>query len=452
MGWLDHRRRIAVTGLAGAGKTVFLLSLLQNIEHFNPNRFRLAGGGSLGAFRELAPATAGFELFPRTRLRARLIATQDIAWPEKTRNIYCCRCAFDYSGLGLGGQLWNILSRRPWLGRRRVEWEFLDFPGERFSDALMARHASFPAWSDAVMELWEISEPSRRGMDGFLSLMAASLSASGEELLLAYKRCLAAIVHGKNQLITPSTFMLGPEAGEPLAPADLLDGGTGRLSGLPGGEFVPLSRDFRAARPDLTEIFSRHYGRYREELILPVFNAVNACDVLLVLVDIPGILSGGVGRYNDASHLLEILADVVVPSGWFSSGVKRLALIAAKADMIHARDQDSLAALADDMLRLIRNRRPEIGQTASFPVASWVSARSVDLDDGGRALQGIPARSGGRETRIFRVPELRPEWPGDWEPEDPAYSYPRLSPPRLANQFIAPEQWNLEKVFNFILA
>ncbi|MCC8109336.1 MAG: hypothetical protein LIQ30_09920, partial [Planctomycetes bacterium] len=64
-------------------------------------------------------------------------------------------------------------------------------------------------------------------------------------------------------------------------------------------------------------------------------------------------------------------------------------------------------------------------------------------------LRGIPARDS--EVRVFRVPELRPDWPADWPAEDPRYSYPRLSPPPLANRFMAPEQRNVDKVFDFIM-
>ena len=452
MARLVHDRRIAVTGLAGAGKTVFLLSLLQNMEHFNPGRFRIAGGAGIGAFRELsADKDDRVPVFPRARLRSRLIASQDISWPEKTGSVHRFRCAFDYSNLGLGARLINTLARGYWMSRR-VHWEFLDFPGERFADALIVRSGSFPAWSDCLLEAWEVNEPLRNAMDDYLALLARSFAVSEKEILLSYKRCLSTAAAGKNQLVTPSSFMLGPEDGSTLSLEELQAGGAGRISGLPGGEFAPLPRGFRDARPDLNEIFSRNYSRYRDESALPIFGAVNGCDTLLVVVDIPGIVSGGVGRYNDASHLLEILADNVSPSGWFSGGVGRLALIAAKADMIHVRDQDSLRALADDMLRLIRNRRPEIDRTAVFPVSAWVSAQSVDLEDGSRALRGIPARGGDGMEKVFRVPELKEEWPGDWKAEDPAYSYPRLSPPRLANRFTAPRQWNLEKVFDFIIS
>ncbi len=448
MRWLDHERRIAVTGLAGSGKTVFLLSLLQSMEHFSPVRFRLAGGGEISAFREI-PVHGDFEPFPRARLRAKLLASQNVGWPEKTRDIYRFRCSFNYSRLGLASRLWNTVAKRAWLSRR-VEWDILDFPGERLSDSLVAKHADFAAWSDELLELWETTDRLRDCMGEFLALMEGERRPVDTELVAAYKKCLAGMVNTKNQLITPSTFMLDQGGVGVFSRRDVEDGGANRVSGLVGAEFAPLARAFRTANPDLAERFAVHYRKYRDQVATPLFTAINGCDTLLILVDIPGILSGGVGRYNDTNHLIESLAGNITPSSWFFTRVDKAALVASKSDMIHARDQDSLKELIDDMLRVARNRQPDIRRYESFVASAWVSSESVDLEGGGRALRGIPARDG--EVRVFRVPELAPDWPGDWQPEDPRFSYPRLSPPRLANRFVAPEQRNLDKIFDFIIS
>jgi predicted YcjX-like family ATPase len=273
------------------------------------------------------------------------------------------------------------------------------------------------------------------------------------EIVDSYKRCLAGMVHNKNQMITPSTFMLGhgADGGRGVFTAeDAEAGGRDRVSGLPGAEFSPLPRAVREANPGVALRFAGHYGRYRAEVVSPLFAAINGCDTLLVLIDIPGILSGGVGRYNDTNHLIETLAGAIVPSRLFSTNVDKIAFVASKADMVHARDQDNLRELAEDMLRIARNKQPGLRRYESFVASSWVSAESVDLDNGDRALRGVPARDS--EVRVFRVPELKPDWPADWAPEDPRYSYPRLSPPPLANRFMAPEQRNIDKIFDFIIS
>lgn len=448
MRWLDHERRIAVTGLAGSGKTVFLLSLLQHMEHFDPDRFRIGSGAQLGAFRELR-VEGDFDPFPRARLRAKMMESQDLGWPEKTRDIYRYRCSFEYSGLGMASRLWNTVSKMSWLSRR-VEWDVLDFPGERLSDALIAGRESFADWSDELLELWHSYDRLRSCMRPYLDALGRAPAAGDEPLVDVYKRCLSGMVHNKNQLITPSTFMLDHGSGSVFGIKDVENEGRDRVSGLRDAEFAPLSRAFRTEHPEVAARFEEHYARYRDRVVLPLFNAINSCDTLLVLIDIPGILSGGVGRYNDTNHLLETLAGTIVPSSLFIDNVDKAAFIASKADMVHARDQDSLMELVEDMMRIARNKQPGVRRYESFVASAWVSAESLTLDDGSRALRAVPARD--TEQRVFRVPELHPEWPGDWASEDPRYSYPRLSPPRLANRFQAPPQRNLDKIFDFIMA
>ncbi len=448
MRWLDTERRIALTGLAGSGKTVFLLSLLQHMEHFDPARFRLAGNARLGAFREL-PASGAFQPFPRTRLRARLMEAQNVGWPEKTRDIYNFRCSFLYSGLSLPSRIWNTVRHGDWLGRR-VEWDILDFPGERLSDALIARHESFGEWSDELLELWDTYDRLRNAMAPYLALLAGAVPPVDDEIVERYKQCLAGMVHSKFQMITPSTFMLDRGERGAFTAADVETGGRNRVSGTEGAEFSPLPRAFRLGNPGVAARFAEYYRRYREDVVSPLFGAVNSCDTLLVLVDIPGILSGGVGRYNDTNHLMEALAETLVPSGIWATHVDKVGFVASKSDMAHARDQDNMRELVEDMMRIARNRRPEVRRYESFVSSSWVSAESVDLENGDRALRGIPARD--RGVRVFRVPELKPEWPADWGAEDPAYSYPRLSPPPLANRFMAPEQRNVDRIFDFIVS
>ena len=448
MRWLDSERKIAITGLAGAGKTVFLLSLLQHLEHFDPDRFHLARNAQIGAFREL-PVHGDFDPFPRTRLRARLMERQNVGWPEKTRDIYNYRCSFSYSRLNLASRLWNTVRTGSWLNAR-IEWDILDFPGERFSDALIAHHESLADWSDEVLGLWDSYDRLREVMREYHDLLAKPVAPVDMEVVDTYKKCLARMVHNKNQMITPSTFMLGRGTDGVFTAADVETGGRHRFSGLPGAEFAPLPREFRTANQGLAARFNEYYRHYRRTVIRPLFDAVNGCDTLLVLIDIPGILSGGVGRFNDANHLIETLAGGIVPSGFFTTNVDKIGFVASKADMVHARDQDNMRQLVEDMMRIARNKQPGVRRYEAFVASSWVSATSVDLEDGGRALRGIPVRD--TEPRVFRVPELRPDWPPDWPPEDPRYSYPRLSPPPLANRFLAPEQRNLDRIFEFIVS
>ncbi len=335
-----------------------------------------------------------------------------------------------------------------------MEWDILDFPGERLSDALIAKHDSFGNWSDELLELWDSYDRLRNDAAEYLALLAGPVPPVDVEIVDSYKRCLAGMVHNKHQMITPSTFMLdrgGDRGGGGVfGAADVATRGRNRVSGLEGAEFAPLPRAFRTANPGVAARFAEYYRRYRAGVITPLFDAINGCDTLLVLIDIPGILSGGVGRYNDTNHLIETLAETLVPSKAFRPHVDKIAFVASKSDMVHARDQDNLLELVEDMMHIARNKQPGVLRYECFVASSWVSATSVDLENGDRALRGIPARDS--EERVFRVPALAPDWPADWAPEDRRYSYPRLSPPRLANRFMAPEQRNIDRIFDFIIS
>ncbi|MCC8191148.1 MAG: YcjX family protein [Planctomycetes bacterium] len=443
MRWLDHKRKIAITGLAGSGKTVFLLSLLQHIEQFDPHQFPIGGMAELGNFRERR-VNSKYTKLPRAQLRAKMIESRDIRWPEKTRDVYGYACSFDYSQLGLPTRLVNTVLRRAWLSRD-VVWEFLDFPGERLADVPIAEATTFEDWSDAMIQRWTIDQL----MEEYRALMAATPPPPAAALLACYKQGLTAQIHQKKQFITPSTFMLDHETGSQFGRSDFANQGRDRVTGLPNAEFAPLSEAYRTANPELTSQFANHFAHYRKTVVLPLRQAINGCDTLLVLIDIPGILSGGSGRYNDAVDLLLSLAGIIHPSGWFTTNVDKAAFIATKADMVHESDNDHLAELLKSMMRQAKSRQSKI-RYEPFTASAWVCAESLTLTDGSKALRGITAWDGA--SNVFRVPSVPEKWPDHWEPEDPRFSFPRLLPPRLTNRFQAPKQRGLEHIFDFIIS
>jgi predicted YcjX-like family ATPase len=458
--WSPWKRKIAVTGLSGAGKTVFLLSLLQHIELFRPDRLRISPpGAELRGFKELPPSGGGAS-FPRKALRARLMEENAPMWPEKTRDVHHYSCSFRYTGWTVWEKLKRSLIRigglltLPGIGlSETVDLDFLDFPGERLADVDIARYGDYASWADQILEHWTSYSRTRERLAGYLDLVARD-GADEEAILDAYKNALTGMLLDKNQIITPSTFSLGVEDGGVFGKPDVLDRGRRRLAGLAGEEFSPLPRECRGARPDLADAFAQRYRHYREQVVLPLFDSFSECDRIILLLDIPGILSGGVGRLNDAGDLIDNLASVLRPSKWhnFFSGVENIAFVAAKCDLVHNLDHDNLMSLLEDIMRPARNRLPDIGFTPVI-VSAWVSSRSLASGDGRRILEGVPLRGNPEmAARTFVVPELPSEWPADWAAEDPAYSYPRLAPGRLANRWQAPAHFGMEKILDFILS
>ena len=67
----------------------------------------------------------------------------------------------------------------------------------------------------------------------------------------------------------------------------------------------------REASPELAKTMARNYKQYRKQLALPLFEELAGSQSLIVLVDIPSLLAGGVGRYNDNRQIVLDLIDAV---------------------------------------------------------------------------------------------------------------------------------------------
>ena len=71
-----------------------------------------------------------------------------------------------------------------------------------------------------------------------------------------------------------------------------------------GVKFAPLPESVRKANKKLAKEMRQHYQRYRKKLVIPLFREVANSDSLIVLVDIPSLLVGGVERYNDNRQIV----------------------------------------------------------------------------------------------------------------------------------------------------
>src|SRR3954471_7205374 len=76
--------RVGVVGLYNAGKTVLLTSLVNHLEHHDPDRFRLGTGDATVRKFELGRPDPGWAHFNYAGFRDALV--HHGKWPEKTRD------------------------------------------------------------------------------------------------------------------------------------------------------------------------------------------------------------------------------------------------------------------------------------------------------------------------------------------------------------------------------
>lgn len=437
---LRQHRRVVVTGIAGGGKTVFLTSLLSHLAEFGQGGFHLGKGVDITDFREVPSRAQWPPAFDHSRFR------EDLArgsWPEKSTDCSRYVCEFRSSD-------WKFYTRR---------MSFFDFPGERIADAAIAAFSSYARWSDHIL--------------GHLAKHHSSLNAAGpyldfiqkdniEEnaLLGLYRETLARLILSFKPLVSPSTFLLDQD-GVQASPGDPGEIAAARFAGISRHrQFAPLGAEARDKNPHLTGKMSRIYDEYRKQLALPVFREISDAGSLVVLVDIPSLLAGGVGRYNDDRRVLLDLFETLRPRSDLGSrlmkyfpfrlqALDRIAFVAAKADMVHPMDIDNKRLI--NLLKMMTTRAGRMlpGVRSKWFVCSACHSTFPAPAGEGRKLRGkIIYDNPEGEFREYKVPELPRTWPDKWRPGQ--FTFYKVYPDAPENYLIPPRHLGLDEVFEFI--
>ena len=147
--------RLGVTGLARAGKTVFIAALVHNLVHGGrlPLFKAYAGGRVAGARLEPQPDDAVPRFDYERHVRA---LVEERLWPDSTRQISELRLTVDY-------ELASLLTRA--LSSGRLNIDIVDYPGEWLLD-LPLLSKSYTEWSRDSLAAATPRRPSRprRGM------------------------------------------------------------------------------------------------------------------------------------------------------------------------------------------------------------------------------------------------------------------------------------------------
>ena len=469
-------RKIAITGLSKAGKSVFLVSLLQHLRYHNHQHFPLTPTArpvtTLCKFSPVKAGNAHFKPFPYSQLLGELTAQEGGVLPGATRDASVFKFHLTRKRAADAGAKLDFL--RQLLTPQDYLFEFVDFPGERLLDVDMFKNPTFSAWSDDVWGCFT----SHAHIYSHLGRYCAELEAvqasptdaqavdtatAAKKILETYKRSLTGMITNGVQYITPSSFWRDFETGTAFSSSDAEKGGIDRICGLKVKEFAPLPKDVRSARPDLERLFSGHYETYRREVIMPLFMTLKRCDRLLFLVDIPDILNSGVTKFNEIVRLLEIFGRAMDRTSWFRRGVKKVLFIATKSDMVSLQDQSNLETLTRDLMNYMSNAMSK-ADFEPHVVSAWVSTTAVTGKpyklNAKILAQPAPDCAGpvtvhcvlckdlrDMEYSVSKVPDHWPE--SDWERGTFLFADQALYP--LTRQTVPPRHRNMNKVFLSLL-
>jgi uncharacterized protein len=405
--------RLGVTGLARAGKTVFITALVRN----------LIAGGRLPFFRAAAEGRLisahlqpqPDDAVPRFTYEDHLgqLAANPPVWPESTRRISQLRLTLTYQPQS---RIRRALDST--LGSSRLHVDIVDYPGEWLVD-LALLDADYTTWS--AQSLADAASATRRqhanAFQAFIAALPSNAPADeqcalkGADLFTGYLSAARAA--------TPLVATLGP--GRFLMPGD--------LAGSPLLTFLPLPRDTATQSPALAAMLERRYESYKAHVVKPFFrDHFSRLDRQIVLVDALAALDQGREGLADLSRAMDHVLKAFRPGAntWLSSifrrRVDRILFAATKADHLNHQSHDRLEALLNAIARDAIARASFAGaDVKTLAIAGLRATREAEATIAGEALPciiGTPLAGERVENIVFDGKTETALFPGDL-PADP---------------------------------
>lgn len=437
--WWAPRFRVGVTGLAGAGKTTFLVSLINQFENLVALDWRHRPGLSRivsARWHEDPDGALTDAVFPYRAALERLTSTPP-RWPESTDG--CSTARIDLRARRVG-----------WIDRLRGDFEatveLVDYPGEWLLD-LALLNLDYAGFSRAMLEVLAAPEGPEIARVVYAELHhidrtqppdAARLGA----LLNRYADALRALrdpPYHRRRLM-PGRLIRGAEGAPPATWGFVPLPAIRAAASPPAASAIAPSDGRSQGRDPVYDLRSDAWARemhkrfdaYRRRVARPFRRDLFLrLDAQIVLVDLLGALRGGAPALADTQTALHDLlrafrhgSEGGLLGRWFPR-VSRVVFAVTQVDELLPEDQPRAVRALEDLLFDEVQRLRAAGVKVSLrAVAALRSARPVEHAEG-RALQGFERETGQPITLL--PPRLPERLPGDLNVR--LEPFPRLSPP-----------------------
>ncbi len=444
--------KIAITGIANGGKTSFLTSILWHLSEAPESDALRKVGLEFENFEKLSITRKGQDAFPFEKFQDSL--SRKRMWPEKTADCSHYSCVLD-----------NKKAKYLIPGRNRQRFDFFDFPGERIADSAIAAFEDFSMWSKHMFGHFNDHSDYDVALSPYCKFLETCVKkevpdddALIQEIAHAYKLGLAGLCLGHKPLISPSTFRLDLKGVSFEKASDEQIAST-RMIGLDAARpFAPLSGDVLEAFPELGKQMASNYRDYRKKLVLPLFEEISSSDRMIVLVDIPSLLEGGVDRFNDNRQIVNDLFDALNPGSsigrrllkiltFWKGGIEKIAFVASKADMVRPSD------LKNGRLKfLLRQMTSQVRGRLRGVKLGWLVCAAIQSTKNGKKEDELiwvpPLENPSMELR-FTPSQLPEQWESNWPLSK--YKFGGVSPDAPRNTLIPPKHYGLDRLFRFLL-
>ena len=350
--------RVGVTGLARAGKTVFVTSLVDNL--LKPQRLGLLDAVAEGRYQTALLRPQPDDHAPRFDYEGHVAAVtaEPPHWPEPTRTLSQLRVSVRYQP----ASFWQ----RQLADARTLNIDIVDYPGEWLTDLSLLTQ-SYADWSRRA---WSVlnEAPAAAPRDRCRELVRAADPAGPADETTA--RDLAEAFRAAIRAAGPEDWQIRRIApGRFRVPGD--------LEGAPLMTFAPLPPTDGAATPreSLWRLMERRFDSYRRTVSRRFFEDQFArLDRQIVLVDLPSVAQSGPDAVRDFQELLDDVLSCFRygRSAWprflFGTRIDKVLFAATKADLIPSSQHANMVAFLDsllfDAMNRIRYLRTEVATTA----------------------------------------------------------------------------------------
>ncbi|WP_321341021.1 YcjX family protein [uncultured Cohaesibacter sp.] len=416
--------RLGVTGLARAGKTIFISSSLHNIIHRGRlPRFEAHATGRIGT-AEISPQPDS--LTPRFRYEDHVAdLTDKRVWPSSTSRTSQVRLSLRY-------QSRDTLKRT--LRSDRLALDIVDYPGEWLLDLTLMDH-SFQSWSERSFqqarqplykpysEAWlaytnsiqSKIDTNEQGDEPVLETIARETANNFTAYLLKAKKA-----RGAYALLTPGRFLM---------PGDLQDS--------PALTFAPLPPElYSKDRKSLWAIMERRFEAYKDSIVQPFYRDHFArLDRQIVLIDLLAALNEGPDTLAELEDTITEILRAFRPGSHFwlrnlvSRRIDKILFAATKADHLHHTSHDRLERILSRLVERAAKRVEASGANyETMAIAAVRATREATLTVEGDELPsliGIPMQGESLGEDEFDGETEFALFPGDL-PKDPESVFKRV--------------------------